>query len=139
MKLEDSMFTLHNPRDAAPLPGPISWGLEIPAPKRLLYVSGQIGEDAYGKLGDGVLKQAQLAWFNIGTVLKSAGMTSQNIVRTGIYFTSAVEMTDVLKDQLNKVRVGFLGEHRPASTILFVPRLMNPAWLVEIDAIAAEL
>ncbi|WP_341893716.1 RidA family protein [Ferrovibrio terrae] len=133
------MFTLHNPSDAAPLPGPISWGLELPTPRRLLYVSGQVGEDATGRIGDGILRQAELTWANVGTVLRAAGMTPQNILRTGIYFTSAVDMTDTLKDQLNKIRVGFLGGHRPASTILFVPRLMNPAWLIEIDAIAAEV
>ncbi|MEK9970180.1 MAG: RidA family protein [Ferrovibrio sp.] len=132
------MFTLHNPKDTAPLPGPISWGLEMPTPRRLLYVSGQVGEDASGKLGDGVLEQARLTWGNVGAVLKSAGMTPENIVRTGIYFTNAVQMTEALKDQLNAIRTGFLGSHRPASTILFVPRLMNPDWLVEIDAVAAD-
>lgn len=131
------MFTLHNPADTAPLPGPISWGLDMPTPKRWLFVSGQVGEDASGKRGDGILQQAELTWTNVGAVLRAGGMTPQNIVRTGIYFTSAVEMTDTLKADLNKIRTGFLGDHRPVSTILFVPRLMNPDWLIEIDAIAA--
>jgi len=131
------MFTLHNPADAAPLPGPISWGLEMPPPKRWLFVSGQVGEDANGNLGDGILQQAELTWANVGAVLRAGGMGPQNIVRTGIYFTSAVDMTDTLKADLNKIRTGFLGAHRPASTILFVPRLMNPHWLIEIDAVAA--
>ncbi len=132
------MFTLHNPTDAAPLPGPISWGLEMPPPKRWLFVSGQVGEDAGGKLGDGILRQAELTWANVGAVLRAGNMGPQNIVRTGIYFTSAVDMTEALKADLNKIRTGFLGAHRPVSTILFVPRLMNPDWLIEIDAIAAE-
>ncbi len=131
------MFSLHNPTDAAPLPGPISWRLEMPAPKRWLFVSGQVGEDAKGNLGDGILRQAELTWTNVGAVLRAGGMGPQNIVRTGIYFTSAVDMTDALKADLNKIRTGFLGDHRPVSTILFVPRLMNPDWLIEIDAIAA--
>lgn len=132
------MFKLHNPSDAPSVPGPISWGLEMPTPRRLVYVSGQVGEMPDGTIGEGILRQAELTWHNVGVVLRAAGMGPQNLVRTGIYFTSATEMTDTLKDQLNAIRVGFLGTHRPASTILFVPRLMNPAWLIEIDAIAAE-
>ncbi len=133
------MFKLHNPPDAPSVPGPISWGLEMPTPRRLVYVSGQVGERPDGTIGDGILRQAELTWRNVGAVLRAAGMTPHNLVRTGIYFTSAVDMTDTLKDQLNEIRVGFLGAHRPASTILFVPRLMNPAWLIEIDAIASEI
>lgn len=132
------MLILHKPANAPPLPGPISWGAEVVHPKRLLCVSGQVGEDTTGRTGNGILEQARLTWFNVGTVLRSAGMTPQNLLRTGIYITAAVDMSDELRAELNKIRVGFLGEHRPASTIIFVPRLMNPAWLIEIDAIAAE-
>jgi enamine deaminase RidA (YjgF/YER057c/UK114 family) len=31
------------------------------------------------------------------------------------------------------------GEHRPASTFVYVARLVDPKWFVEIEAIAAEI
>ena len=34
------------------------------------------------------------------------------------------------------VRAGYLGEARPASTLLIVQALARPAWRVEIDAVA---
>lgn len=133
------MFKPHNPPDILPLVGPLSWGLEVPAPRRLLYVSGQVGADRAGRVGKGVLAQARLAWSNVGAVLRSAGLTPQHIVRTGIFFTKEIKMTAAQRDALNEIRVGFLGSHRPSSTIVFVHRLMDPRWLVEIEAVAVEL
>ena len=46
-------------------------------------------------------------------------------------------MTDDLKAQFNAVRVEFLGDNRPSSTMIYVHALMDPPWLIEIDAIAA--
>lgn len=132
------MFTAHNPADVLPIVGPLSWGLEFPAPKRLLYISGQVGADVDGRVGDGLLEQAQLAFDNVGAVLRAAGMTPANLVRTGLYFTRHVEMTPELQADFNAIRTGLLGEHRPTSTFLFVHALADPRWLFEIDAVAAE-
>jgi 2-iminobutanoate/2-iminopropanoate deaminase len=132
------MFTVHNPEDVLPPQGPLSWGLELPAPRRLLYISGQVGADAQGRVGDGFLEQAKLTWQNVGGVLRSAGLTSRNIVRTGIFITRHVEMTDELETMFNKLRTDFLGDHRPSSTMIVVHALMDPSWQIEIDAIAAE-
>jgi 2-iminobutanoate/2-iminopropanoate deaminase len=72
-------------------------------------------------------------------VLSSAGMSSANIVRTGIFITPAVEMTPEVKLAFNKLRTDFLGDNRPASTMICVHSLMDPSWLLEIDAVAVEL
>lgn len=132
------MFTIHNPPDVLPVVGPLSWGLEFPAPRRWIYVSGQVGADAKGRIGEGLLEQAQLAFDNVGAVLRSAGLTPQHLVRTGLYFTRHVDMTMQLQADFNAIRTGFMGEHRATSTWLFVHSLADPRWLFEIDAIAAE-
>jgi 2-iminobutanoate/2-iminopropanoate deaminase len=36
------------------------------------------------------------------------------------------------------VREGVLGDHRPASTLLYVAGLARPEWLIEIDFVAAK-
>jgi 2-iminobutanoate/2-iminopropanoate deaminase len=132
------MFEVHNPPTVMPLVGPLSWGLEVRNPQRLLYISGQVGTYPDGRVGTGVLEQARLAWLNVGAILKSAGMGPRNLVRTGIYFTEQVAWSEPLRQDFNRERIAFLGEHRPASTLLFVKGLMDPAWLIEIDAIAMD-
>ena len=132
------MFTLLNPHDVQPPFAPLSWGIEMQGPRRLVVVSGQVGEDASGRIGDGFLDQCRLTWSNVGSVLRDAGMGPSNLLRTGIFITRHVEMTEEITRQFNALRVEFLGDHRPASTMIMVHSLMKPQWLVEIDAIAAD-
>ena len=132
------MFTIHNPANVMPLVGPLSWGMEACQPKRILCISGQVGCHSDGRVADGVVEQAKLAWRNVGAILKSAGMGPPNIIRTGLYFTERVQWSEALRREFNESRIEFLGDHRPASTLLFVKALMDPAWLIEIDAIAVE-
>ena len=128
----------HTPAEMMPIVGPLSWGLEVANPKRWLMVSGQVGADAQGHVPEGLLEQTALVWQNIGSVLKSAHMQPRHIIRTGIYLSSQVAFTEEERAAFNKLRIGFLGDNRPASTLLFVHRLMDPRWLVEIDAFAVE-
>ena len=128
----------HIPPAMMPVVGPLSWGLEVAPASRWLLVSGQVGADAMGNVPEGLLAQTQLVWENIGHVLSSAGMSARHVVRTGIYLSSQVAFTEEERKAFNALRVGFLGDNRPASTLLFVHRLMDPRWLVEIDAFAVE-
>ncbi len=128
----------HNPAGVIPVVGPLSWGLEVSPASRWLWVSGQVGADAHGNVPEGLLAQTQLVWSNIGHVLQSAGMSARHVVRTGIYLSSQVAFTEDERRAFNALRVGFLGNNRPASTLIFVHRLMDPRWLVEIDAFAVE-
>jgi enamine deaminase RidA (YjgF/YER057c/UK114 family) len=132
------MRKTHSPPDMIPVVGPLSWGLEVAPANRWLLVSGQVGADANGHVPDGLLAQTRLVWSNIDHVLKSAGMSARHIVRTGIFLTSQVPFTEEERKAFNELRIGFLGENRPASTLLFVHRLMDPRWLVEIDAFAVD-
>jgi enamine deaminase RidA (YjgF/YER057c/UK114 family) len=133
------MFTPHNPPTIASIGAPLSWGLEVGQPRRMVYFSGQVGSGPDGKMADGFLAQAAQTWENIGAVLRSAGMTSANIVRTGIFITPEVQMTPKIKAEFNRIRIAFLGDNRPASTMICVHALMDPAWLLEIDAVAVEV
>lgn len=133
------MFIRHNPPTVASIGAPLSWGLEVQQPKRTIYVSGLVGADADGKIAEGFLAQAKLTWDNLAEVLRSAGMTSANVVRTGIFVTPAVVMTPETRLAFNRLRTDFLGDNRPASTMICVHALMDPAWLIEIDAVAVEL
>lgn len=133
------MFKRHNPPDllAPSVIAPLSWGIEVPAGLRLLVISGQVGAHSDGRVPEGLIEQVRLTWANIGAVLRSANLGSSAIIRTGIYLSSTVTFTEEERAAFNLERVAFLGDNRPASTLIFVHRLMDPRWLVEIDALAA--
>lgn len=128
----------HNPPGVLPVVGPFSWGFEVAPAGRWLVVSGQVGADAQGHVPEALLEQTKLVWSNIDQVLQSAGMASRHIVRTGIFLSSQVAFTEDERRAFNQLRAGYLGDNRPASTLLFVHRLMDPRWLVEIDAFAVD-
>lgn len=128
----------HNPPGPLPGVGPFSWGLEVAPAGRWLVVSGQVGADAQGNVPGDLLAQTRLVWSNIDQVLKSAGMSARHIVRTGIFLSSQVEFNEEERRAFNELRAGYLGDNRPASTLLFVHRLMDRRWLVEIDAFAVD-
>ncbi|TCR69560.1 enamine deaminase RidA (YjgF/YER057c/UK114 family) [Rhizobium sp. BK376] len=132
------MFKIHNPSDVLPVVGPLSWGLEFQRVRRFLYISGQVGASVDGRVGDGLLEQVKLAFDNVGRVLRSAGLAPQHVVRTGLYFTRHVEMTEKLQVDFNLLRTDFLGDHRATSTFLYVHALADPRWLFEVDAIAVD-
>ena len=102
----------------------------------MVFVSGQVGADASGRIAADFIDQCRLTWNNVGSVLRDAGMVPANIVRTGIFITRHVEMTRETTERFNALRIAFLGDHRPASTMIMVHALMDPHWLVEVDAIA---
>jgi enamine deaminase RidA (YjgF/YER057c/UK114 family) len=122
----------HNPPNVA-LAGKYSLGGEVPAGSRMLYVSGQVGLDSKGKLGATIEKQCELAWKNIGQVLKAGGMGYRDIVKITTFLTDSrfVVPNRAARDQ-------FISAPYPASTLLVVAGLADPAMLVEIEVIAAK-
>lgn len=123
--------TLIQPDRVAPPLGPYSHGVRVDAPGRWLHVSGQIGVDAQGQLGQDFEAQARLAWTNLVAVLQAAGMDVQHLVKVTTYLTSAADVP-----RLGPVRNGFLGAARPASTLVVVQALARAEWCVEVEAVA---
>lgn len=122
----------HNPKSVM-LAGKYSLGAEVAPGARFLHVSGQVGLDSRGKLGAGIEKQVELAWKNIGQVLKSAGMNYKDIVKINGYITDSRYLT-----AYREVRARFIGEPYPASTLVVVSGLADPGMLVEIEVVAAK-
>lgn len=125
-------FRRHVPDDVAPPFATYAHGVEIDGPARFLFGAGQVGVEADGRLGDGIAEQAQLVWRNIERVLASAGMGIGDIVQLTMYLIDREDRADA-----RRIRDEALGDHRPASTLLFVSGLSDPAWRIEIDFVAA--
>ena len=107
-------------------------GIEPPAGSRFVFLSGQIPVKPDGTVPETIDGQAEVCWQNIEGILKAAGLGIGNLVRTTQYLTDPK-----LYPEANKVRARFLGNHRTASVAITVPALIEPEWLIEIDAIAA--
>ena len=123
----------HNPKSVS-LSGKYSLGAEVQAGARYLYVSGQVGVDSRGKLQPGFDKQAVQVWKNIGQVLKAAGMGYKDIVKITSFITDGRYLL-----ANRAAREQFISsEPYPASTLLVVAGLADPAMLVEIEVVAAK-
>ena len=115
--------------DAPAAIGPYSQGIR--AEGRFVFFSGQIPLTPAGELLNADIKaQTALVLSNINGLLKAAGLTSQNVVKTTVFLSSMD-----LFAQMNEVYAGFFGENPPArSTVAAagLPRGVD----VEIEVLA---
>lgn len=120
-----------NPARVAAPTGPFSHGIVAEGPGRWLHVSGQIGLGVDGKLAEGVAGQASQAWDNLMAVLGEAGMGVEHLVKLTTYLVDGSHLAVV-----NPIRGRYLGDARPASTLIVAKELAKAEWLFEIEAVA---
>jgi 2-iminobutanoate/2-iminopropanoate deaminase len=126
--------TFNPPGIAAPAPtGLFSHGVEVPANYRWLHIAGQCGLRPDGSLPEDFEGQAEHTFANINAVLAHAGMTVRDLVQFTVYLTRQEDQV-----KLRPYRAAFLGEHRPAQTMVRIVGLANPAWFIEVDGVAAK-
>jgi enamine deaminase RidA (YjgF/YER057c/UK114 family) len=82
---------------------------------------GEPPPDAYG--------QTRLCLHIILGALERAGAGAEHVVRTRIYLTRAEDM-----DEVGRAHGEVFGEIRPANTTVVVKELLDPRWLLEIEA-----
>jgi enamine deaminase RidA (YjgF/YER057c/UK114 family) len=102
---------------------------------RLLYLAGQVANEPDGTVaapGDW-RRQAEKIYENIGHVLRAAGATPATVVKE----TTWVVSIDAWRQHRNPVRRAFYQGDFPASTLVEIPGLAQPEFLVEIEVIAA--
>jgi 2-iminobutanoate/2-iminopropanoate deaminase len=105
--------------------------MEVQEPKRFLYVAGTMGLDERGIAGKSLTEQLDLIWRNIRTILASADMSVDNVVRLTSYLRDAA-----YAEENAKARVKALNG-RVIPTIGIVAQTLSSDWLVEIEVIAA--
>ena len=104
----------------------------------IVYFAGQVSADASGKLvGAGDFEaQAEQVYSSIKIAVEAAGGTMADIVKLNIYIVAEVDPANIPK--LRAIRDRYVNVAQPpASTLVFVTRLAQPGWLIEIEAVAA--
>lgn len=117
-------------------PRPSGYSNGISTSGTLIFVSGQIGWDAAGRLEpDDFMAQSRQALLNIVAVLAAGGARPEHIVRLTWYVTSA----DAYRQSgaaLGAVYREVIGKHFPVMTAVQVVALIERDALVEIEATA---
>jgi enamine deaminase RidA (YjgF/YER057c/UK114 family) len=123
-----------NPQGMAS-PPTYSQVVEVNGPHRIVFLAGQTGQDANGKLAQGGIRgQATQVMENIKTALASVGGGFEHVVKLNTY------MLDIDRDGpvYREVRASYFSNKSslPASTLLQVSRLANKDYLLEVEALA---
>lgn len=112
--------------------GPYSQGV-LTTGRKLIFISGQVPQDANGNLvGKGDIEaQTRQVFSNIKAMVEGAGGSVADIVKITIFM---VGITPSAYEAVGRVRREFFGGDYPASTMVEVKRLVSTDWLIEIEA-----
>lgn len=106
----------------------------VPAGRRLVFISGQGGDNPDGSFSPDFATQAASAFRNVGIALKAVGATPADVAKiTVLIVDHDMQKLRIMQDAQ---RVLF-GAHHPAATLIPVPCLALPQMLIEVEAIAA--
>jgi enamine deaminase RidA (YjgF/YER057c/UK114 family) len=94
-----------------------------------VHVSGTVGVAADGSIPADAYGQARRALEIIAQALREAGAAVTDVVRTRMFLTDIAHFADVAR-----AHGEVFGEIRPATTAVAVAKLVDPAFLVEIEA-----
>ena len=101
---------------------------------KLLFVAGQTGVNADGKVvGPGMKEQVEQVMANLTAALTSQGADFSHVAKTTTFVTSISEFRS---PEVAAVRAKYVGANPPANTLVQVQQLADPAYKVEIEAIA---
>lgn len=115
-------------------PGLYSHGAFVKAGSDILYIAGQVGTRPDGSIAATIGEQADQAFANVISILKAKDMTASNLVKLTVFAVPG----QVGIEEVRAARLRHLGDHRPASTFVFIPQLADAKYLVEVEAVAAR-
>jgi enamine deaminase RidA (YjgF/YER057c/UK114 family) len=126
-------MTIINPPGVAP---PRGFSHGVVAEGRMLFVAGQIGWDAEGRMvPGGFVEQFDRALANVLVVVSAAGGTAESVARLTIYVVDKGEYSDATREIGERYRAR-MGRHFPAMTLVEVRSLLEADARVEIEATA---
>ncbi len=123
------------PKSIRPPFGNYVHGTEIPAGKRLVVTSGQLGIRADDSIPESCYEQAVVCFESIREILRDGKMEPSDVAHISAYVTSREYMADYMR-----ARDEFLaGTGRvPSSTLVIVSGFTREEFKVEVEVMAAK-
>lgn len=121
---------------------PYAPAINVSGAADILFISGATASPLYHKhphvpeehvLPDDIKEQTRRAMENIKLVLDHQGLTWRHVVKVTKYLTDMREA-----DDMHAVMGKYMGDWRPASTMICINNLSSPGARIEIDMIAIK-
>lgn len=118
-----------NPETVHPPVGRYVHQIEVSGESRMLFMAGQVGKELDGTVPADPVEQLDIALQNVLRNMAAAGFEVTDLVKITTYVVG-----DMDPARRREVLDRLLGDHVSTSTLIFVPKLAAPEYLVEIDA-----
>ena len=122
-----------NPETVHPPVGRYVHQIEVSGESRMLFLSGQVGKELDGSVPSDPVDQLDLALQNVLRNMAAADFEVSDLVKITTYVVGDIDAA-----RRRSVIERLLGDHISTSTLIFVPRLAAPEFLVEVDAWAVR-
>ena len=126
------MVLLVNPTSLAKPVAAYSHGAVIAVGHRVLHTAGTVATRLDGTIADTVGEQAAAIWSALSAICAEASMTLADTVSYTTYVVAGHDLGPVMA-----ARDKALAGHAAASTLIVVPTLARPEWMLEITLIAS--
>jgi enamine deaminase RidA (YjgF/YER057c/UK114 family) len=129
---------IYNPGELGPPMGQYTHVTRVKA-SEFLFIAGMLAGDAKGNIIGAVDfdKQTTQVFANIEAALKSAGAGWGNVVQFTTYLVHSQDIPKFMEFRLREFPRMFPDGKYPPNTLLIVDRLVQEAFLVEVQTIAA--
>ena len=107
--------------------------IEVSGESRMLFLSGQVGKRLDGSVPSDPVEQLAVALENVLANLEAAGFEPSDLVKITTYVVGDIDAAG-RRAAIERL----LGDHVTTSTLIFVPKLAAPEFLVEIDGWAVR-
>jgi 2-iminobutanoate/2-iminopropanoate deaminase len=116
------------------LPEPVSHYSHAVRFGEVVHVSGIVALDEEGRVVGkrDAFAQTEKIFEHLQRVLDAVGATPADVLKVTVFLRDVDD-----RARINPVRRRFFGDHRPASTLVEVSRLIQEELLVEIEAIVS--
>jgi 2-iminobutanoate/2-iminopropanoate deaminase len=127
------MNTVIQPASIAAPAAKYALAVAIAAQSEMILTSGIVGERPDGTISTDIGEQAAEMWRSIDALLTAGGMTKTDVVAYTTYAVVGHDLAAVMT-----ARDAYFDGHLATSTLVPVPMLARPHWLVEVTVTAAR-
>ncbi|MEY3805520.1 MAG: hypothetical protein RIR69_332 [Actinomycetota bacterium] len=111
--------------------------VKVEGAQSLVFTSGVVPTMPDGTVPASIEGQARVVWANLLEILRSVGLSVTHIASVTTYVVASPQLADDLA-RVMAVRDEVMAGHLAASTLVTVPALARPEWLMEISLVAAS-